>query len=52
MEYISHVGESNTPDIDEDDEKAFKSFIKPMTISERKLLEAKRQELIKLVGGR
>jgi hypothetical protein len=52
MEYISHVGESNTPDIDEDDEKSFRSFIKPMTISERKLLEAKRQELIKLVGGR
>jgi hypothetical protein len=52
MEYISHVGESNTPDIDEDDEKAFKSFIKPMSVSERKLLEAKRQELLKLVGGR
>ena len=51
MEYISHVGESNAPDIDEEDEKAFKSFIKPMTINERKLLEAKRQELIKLVGG-
>jgi len=51
MEYISHVGESNTPDVDEDDTKAFRAFIKPMSMSERKLMEAKRQELLKLVGG-
>jgi len=51
MEYVSHVGESNTPEIDDDDRAAFNSFIKNMSPTERKLLEAKRQELLKLVGG-
>jgi hypothetical protein len=51
MEYVSHVGESNTPEIDDDDKKAFHEFIKNMSPNERKLLEAKRQELLKLVGG-
>ena len=51
MEYVSHVGESNTPEIDDDDKKAFHEFIKNMSPTERKLLEAKRQELLKLVGG-
>jgi hypothetical protein len=51
MEYISHVGESNTPEIDDDDRTAFNSFIKNMSKSDRQLMEAKRQELLKLVRG-
>jgi hypothetical protein len=51
MEYISHVGESNTPEIDDDDRTAFNSFIKNMSKTDRELMEAKRQELLKLVRG-
>ena len=51
MQYISMVGEDKKANLDPDDHGAFTQFIKNHSPAERQMLEAKRQQLLKLVGG-